>query len=232
MEPNTVKTRFNWANLKSHLTYNWWKYFLSAVLIAFGVSFLFTVTRYTVPEDKKIELYVYGYLAEDPMQQYMNTVREEEMPETEEMSCFVIMPDDQYVDMVLQVRLMTSEGDLYVFPKDQFFNISGNGFLKPLEQYPEVMSFLEEKGMNVSTGWRTAGESEESHLYGIPLSQLPTLQNYLYAEDGYLSIFVNNGNEENVVKFFLRFLRDMSEPLPEEMPAAEENAEAVQTESK
>lgn len=204
------------------MTYNWWKYLLSAVLIGFGISLLFTMTRYSVPEDKKIELYVYGYVADEPMQQYLDTVHEEEFPEMEELSHLIVTPDEQYGDMVLQVRLMSSEGDIYVLPKDQFFNISSNGFLKPLDEEPEIMELLEEKGIKAQTGWHSYEEGSEKHLFGIPLSQLPLAGNYVYAKDGYISVFVNNQNEENVMKFFTRFLTDMSEPLPEEETAPAE----------
>ena len=88
-----MKTRFNWTNFKKHLTYNWWKYILAAVLIGFGTDILFTVTRYVVPDEKKVEVYVYGFVAEDSMKEYMAKVGQEEMPDMEEMNPFTVFAE-------------------------------------------------------------------------------------------------------------------------------------------
>ena len=59
-----MKTPVNARTLRQHLTYNWWKYLLIAVL-AFGlVDLLYAVTAYRSPRDKTVGLYVYGYLNE------------------------------------------------------------------------------------------------------------------------------------------------------------------------
>ena len=145
-----MKTRFNWTNIKRHLTYNGWKYILAAVLIGFGIDMLFTTTRYVVPNDKKIEIYIYGYANDETLEQYMIETGKEETPDMEEMSCQVIMPDDQQADMVLQVRLMAQEGDIYIVPRDRFFSCSSVGFFAELDSYPEIMELIEEKDIKIA----------------------------------------------------------------------------------
>lgn len=207
-----LKTSINWANLKKHMTYNWWKYVLAIILAGFGVDMLFTVTRYVVPDEKKVEIYAYGYIAEDAFNEYLKTIWEEETPEMESVSAMAIMPDEQYGDMVLQVRLMANEGDIYILPREQFMNTSDNGFMKNLESDAEITALLKEKEMSLQMGRRTAEGETEPHLYGIPVSQLPGLQDYVATtEDGYLCIYVANGNDENVLRIFRRLLRDMAE---------------------
>lgn len=215
-----MKTLFTWTNIKKHLTYNWWKYILAIILAGFGIDILFTVTRYVVPEEKKVEVYVYGYMAEEPFNEYLKEVWEEEVPDMESVSGMLIMQDEQYGDMVLQVRLMANEGDIYILPREQFMNIADNGFLKDLETDEEISALLSEKSMSVQTGKRTAEGQSGPHLYGIPVSQLPGLQPYLYAQDGFVCMYVANGNEENVLRVLRRMLRDMAEaPAEISVPA-------------
>lgn len=222
-----MRTRFNWTNFKRHLTYNGWKYILAAVLIGFGIDMLFTTTRYIVPNDKKIEIYIYGYANDETLEQYMIETGKEETPDMEEMSCQVIMPDDQQADMVLQVRLMAQEGDIYIVPRDRFFSCSSVGFFAELDSYPEIMELIEEKDIKTDTGWRTLEEQTERHLYGIPVSQLPSLGYFAYVEDGYVCLYVGSGEDGDTIRFLKRFLTDMSVPVSE--PEAEETTESTVT---
>ena len=217
----TLKTPITWTNIKKHMTYNWWKYILAIILVGFGVDMLFTVTRYVVPDEKKVEVYVYGYLAEDPFNEYLQKVWDEEIPEMESVSGLVIMPDEQYGDMVLQVRLMANEGDIYILPREQFMNVADNGFMMDLETDDEIASIISEKNLSVQTGKRTVEGKNGAHLYGIPISQLPGLQQYVLTEDGFVCVYVANGNEENVLRLMRRLVRDMAEAPVENSVAAE-----------
>ena len=217
----TLKTPITWTNIKKHMTYNWWKYILAIILVGFGVDMLFTVTRYVVPDEKKVEVYVYGYLAEDPFNEYLQKVWDEEIPEMESVSGLVIMPDEQYGDMVLQVRLMANEGDIYILPREQFMNVADNGFMMDLETDAEIASIISEKNLSVQTGKRTVEGKNGAHLYGIPISQLPGLQQYVLTEDGFVCVYVANGNEENVLRLMRRLVRDMAEAPVENSVAAE-----------
>lgn len=215
-----MKTPITWANIKKHMTYNWWKYILVIILAGFGVDILFTVTRYVVPDEKKVEVYAYGYVADEPFNEYLKGIWEEETPEMEAVSAMAIMPDEQYGDMVLQVRLMANEGDIFILPREQFMNTADNGFMMDLETDAEIASLIGEKNLSVQTGRRTVEGRDGAHLYGIPVSQLPGLQQFVLAEDGFVCVYVANGNEENVMRIMRRLVRDMAEaPAENTVPA-------------
>lgn len=216
-----MKTPITWANIKKHMTYNWWKYILVIILAGFGVDILFTVTRYVVPDEKKVEVYAYGYVADEPFNEYLKGIWEEETPEMEAVSAEAIMPDEQYGDMVLQVRLMANEGDIFILPREQFMNTADNGFMMDLETDAEIVSLISEKNLSVQTGRRTAEGKDGAHLYGIPVSQLPGLQQFVLAEDGFVCVYVANGNEENVMRIMRRLVRDMAEAPAENTVSAE-----------
>lgn len=216
-----MKTPITWANIKKHMTYNWWKYILVIILAGFGVDILFTVTRYVVPDEKKVEVYAYGYVADEPFNEYLKGIWEEETPEMEAVSAMAIMPDEQYGDMVLQVRLMANEGDIFILPREQFMNTADNGFMMDLETDAEIASLISEKNLSVQTGRRTVEGKDGAHLYGIPVSQLPGLQQFVLAEDGFVCVYVANGNEENVMRIMRRLVRDMAEAPAENTVSAE-----------
>ena len=58
----------------------------------------------------------------------------------------------------------------------------------PLEDDEELMAIFNEAGIDLRRGWRTLSESDETHLYGIPVDVLPGLYSLCYAENGYLAV--------------------------------------------
>ena len=69
--------------------------------------------------------------------------------------------------------------------------------------------------------WRRESETGETHLYGIPLDKLPGLTKYVYAQDGYLSVIVTSGNQENAFKLLRILCRDGIEQSSAEDAAAQ-----------
>ena len=58
------------------------KSFLHGEKVAFGlVDLLYTVTAYRPSRDKTVNLYVYGYVNESALTEYMDNVRQAEMPD-------------------------------------------------------------------------------------------------------------------------------------------------------
>ena len=204
-----MKTPVNKQTLKQHFTYSWWKYLLIAAL-AFGlVDLLYTVTAYRVPSEKKVEFYVYGQINESGLQAYLDQVRETELPEMEEVSCLQIIPDSAYGPMQLMTYLAAGEGDVYLLPHDEFVSYAMEGALVPLENDEELMALFNEAGINLQNGWRQQTETGENHLCGIPQGKLPGLINqYAYADDGYLCVSAVNGNDANVMRFLRILCRD------------------------
>lgn len=214
-----MKTPVTAARLKQHITYNWWKYLL-AVAVGIGlVDLLYSVTAYTPPRDKTVGFYVYGYMDEQGMKDYMDNIRETEMPEMEELNARLLLMDDTYGPMQLTTYLAVGEGDLYLLPREEFITYAYNGTLVPLENDGELMALFNSAGANLQNGWRRDTETGETHLYGIPQDKLPGLMKYAYAQDGYLCMVVTGRSQENTAKFLRILCRDMITAPAEEEPS-------------
>ena len=207
-----MKTPLNGAALRQHFTYSWWKYLLIALLVFGLVDIIFTVTAYRVPPEKKVEFYSYGYM--DPsgaLQQYLGSVRENEMPEMEEITCMTLVADNMYGPMQLMTYLAAGEGDVYLLPRDEFVTGASGGSFLPLEEDKELMALFDAAGISLQNGWRRETETGATHLFGIPQDKLPGLSQYAVADDGYLCVVRTNGNDENVMRFLRILCRDMIE---------------------
>ena len=213
-----MKTPVNKSTFRHHLQYNWWKYILAILAGTVLVDLLFTVTAPRVPDDKKVEFYIYGYADNNALTDYVDRIHAEEMADMESMSFLTIVQDDQYGPMQLTTYIAVSEGDLYLLPRDEFITMASSGCFYPLEDDGELMNFFTEAGIDLRRGWRTLSDSDETHLYGIPMDLLPSLSQLCYAKDGYLCVLMNGGNTENTLKFLRILCRDM---LPEPAPAPE-----------
>ena len=211
-----MKTSITSESLRHHLRYNWWKYLLIA-MIGFGlVDLLYSVTAYRSPRNKTLGLYVCGYVNEAPFSVYLDHIRETEMPDMEVLSSQALFQDDSYGAMQLTTYLAVGEGDLYLLPREQFLSFAESGALIPLEEDTELTAVFDDAGVSLQSGWRRETETGETHLYGIPLDKLPGLSQYVYVEDGYLTLIVTGGNPENAQKLLHILCRDMITPPPEE----------------
>lgn len=213
-----MKTPVNGQTLRNHLTYSWWKYALIIVLSFMLSRLYFDTSVYQSPPDKRIDLYVYGLGDESALDDYLAGVHSSLVPDQEVLDAMMIMADDAYGPMQLSAYIAAADGDIFFLPRDQFVSMASSGAWKPLEDDAELTSLFTDRGLSLQSGWRRSSDSEESHLYGIPLSRLPGLDRYLYVENGYLCVLVTNGNDENVMKFLRAFCRDMLDPLPEAQP--------------
>ena len=210
-----MKTPVTRETLRQHLTYSWWKYVLLAALSFFLIDLLYTTTAYRTPADKRVDFYIYGYANEEELNAYMEKIRKEQMPDMEEMSCQLLMADDNYGPMQLSTYMAVGEGDLYLLPRDQFISLASQSALLPLEDQAKLVGVYDQAGLSLQNGWRRETETGETHLYGIPLSKLPGLVQYAYAQDGYLSVLAAGGNDENTIKFLTILSKDMiTEPEP------------------
>ncbi len=207
-----MKTPITKESIRNHFTYAWWKYALLVVLAVFGWNIVYTMTAYRPPEEKKIILGVYGYGNNENVNVYMEQVRQEQFPEMEDMSCEIIAADETYGDMILTTRIAARECDIYGLTRKQFQQYAAqSGFMALEEALPDLVADLEAAGISLSRGWRTDEETGEKHLFGIPCQDLPGLAPMLKmsTDDLFLSIFFDTGNNENVIRFFDVFVRDM-----------------------
>ncbi len=204
-----MKTPINAETLRHHLTYSWWKYVLVLIAGIFLVNLIFTVTTPRIPEDKRVDFYIYGLSDSESLNAYMEKVRSEEMPEMEEMTSMTMFVDDSYGPMQLMTYMSAQEGDVFLLPRDEFLSYASSGAFLPLEDDEELMAIFNEAGIDLRRGWRTLSDSDETHLYGIPADVLPGLNVLCYADNGFLTVTVYNGNQENVMKFLRILCRDM-----------------------
>lgn len=208
-----MKTPISIKAIRQHFTYAWWKYALLAFLAIFGWNLIYTVTEYQPPADKRVDLFIFGVGDEELTDAYMESIRTTEMTDMEAMDSALLLVDDTYTPVQLTTYIAAGEGDLYMLPKDYFQNYASQAAFLPLEDVPGLVESLEAAGIDLDRGWRTAAESGEKHLYGIPMEQFPGLGAYVYSyQDCYLSVSVTNGNDANSFKFLLLFLEDMLDP--------------------
>ncbi len=214
-----MKTPVTKEKLQNHFTYSLWKYALLAVAAIFGWNIIYSVTEYQPPEEKKVIMGVYAYADTESVDRYMEGVRQELMPDMEEMISNIIAPDEMYGDMILSTRIAARDCDIYVLPRAQFQNYAAEGGFMPLEEaLPGLIADLEAAGISLSRGYRANDELDgEKHQYAIPCAELPGIQQLMMVDtsDMYLCVFFETGNNENVLAFFERFVRDMmAEPAP------------------
>lgn len=220
-----MKTPVNGNTIRQHMTYSWWKYVLLAILVVFGVNLYYTVTTYKPPETKKVDMYVYGYADDAALNAYMASVQQEKMSDMEEMRSLVMTTDATYGPMQLTTYIAASEGDIYVLPRDQYISLASEGAFLELENDEALMNLFTEAGASLQSGWRKNTGIGETHLYGIPLSKLPGLSRYCAVENGFIAVLVNNGNDENVLRFLRILCEDMIADPAENGSAETESAE-------
>ena len=204
-----MKTPINAETLRHHFTYSWWKYILVLIGGIFLVNLIFTVTTPRIPEDKRVDFYIYGLSDSESLNAYMEKIRSEEMPDMEIMTSLTMFPNDAYGPMQLMTYMSAQEGDVFLLTRDEFLSYASSGAFLPLEDDEELMGIFNEAGIDLRRGWRTLADSDETHLYGIPADMLPGLNALCYADNGFLTVTVYNGNQENVMKFLRILCRDM-----------------------
>ncbi len=207
-----MKTPITKAKVQNHFTYYLWKYALLAVVAIFGWNIIYSVTSYRVPDEKSIVLGVYAYGSDSNINAYMEQVRTDILPEMEEMTTMYIMPDESYGAMILTTRIAARDCDMYVLPREQFQNYAAQGGYMALDEVlPDLVADLEAAGISLSRGQRTNEETGEKHQYAIPCAGLPGMQAMLQCDtsDMYIGVFFDTGNDDNVLTFFDRFIRDM-----------------------
>ena len=209
-----MKTPISSKSLRQHFAYNWWKYLLIAAL-GFGlVDLLYSVTAYRPPREKTVGFYVYGYMDDQKLTDWLEHVRETEMSDMEEIRPLLLLDDSSYGPMQLSTYFAAGEGDVYLLSRETFLSYASGGIMIPLEDDPELIALFDSAGVSLQSGWRRDSETGETHLFGIPQNKLPGLGSYAYAQDGYLCIPITGKNPENALKLLRIICRDMiSEPL-------------------
>lgn len=214
-----MKTPVTKERLKQHWTYARWQYIALVIAAVIGWNLIYTMTAYRPPDEKKVEMYILAVPAnavdqslpsgQELLNEYMEHVRTEEMPDMELMDSVFLTTDSTYAAMQLSTYMAAGEGDVYVLDNESFTSYAKIEAFMPLENDPELMDILDKYGINAEKGWRTNNENGEYHLYGIPCKNIPALGRfYIRPDKTFLSISINNGNDENSMKFLKILLED------------------------
>lgn len=196
--------------LKNHLSYDIWKYVLVVALCWFGWELIYTATAYRSPQDKRVDVYIMSSTAsEDSVQAFLQPLWEQAVPDMELVEGVILMSggaDDYYTTMNLTTKIAAGEGDIYLLPQDVFKQYALSGAFLPLDQYVD-QGEIRIDGIDTATARLTLVNDETgeaaSHLYGVPTESLYGLMNGMQYDnrDAVMAIAVNNGNDENVVRF-------------------------------
>lgn len=209
-----MKTPLTRQRLRNHIAYSWWKYALLIVIAWGGWNLIYDMTRPRPPEEKKVILNVYVNAYEAGLNDYLADVNATQMPEMEEISANYNLLDPMYGDMVFYAHVVANDGDVYLINRDYFQRYASSGVYRPLDDEAELLAALEEAGVSLTQGWRTLNDTGERHLYAIPCAGLPGIAGYVAdPSDCYLAVLVNNGNDENVLRFLNIFVSDMLQPI-------------------
>ena len=214
-----MKSKSGTSALKTHLTYNWWKYLIAVIVGIFGVDLLYTVTEPRVPDSARLEIIVNGYMLRSGFDEYLEKVRIAEFPDILETNVSIAMDDDSSTAEYLTTRMAVHEGDLYILSRSEYTRMVENGVLQPLEKDDELIHQIL-AGVEINEGWvlksdpEDSEDSEKKHLYGISLNYLPALNYFFSVKDGFLCVYRYGGKPE-VAQKLLRIIVNDTKAMPE-----------------
>jgi hypothetical protein len=231
-----LKTPINKAILKHHFAYNLWKYILLVILSIFLVDILYSTTAYRSPEDKRIDIYIQGAIAnQNDIDELFEQMRTDLLPEVEIIrSAFLLSgsQDDMYAAQQLTTYLAVGEGDLYLLQAEDFKRYAAQGVFIDLSQAINDGA-LKVEGIDLSSGYVAVQDYDvekdimvsggAKRLYGIPASSLDGLLSEfgIINQDLYISVTVFNGNDDNVLRFLNELINLTREQTPENQEIGE-----------
>lgn len=208
-----MKTPITAARLKTHLTYAWWKYLLALALCALGLNLFFTVTQAQAPENQKVEWIIFGdvFGGSQVFNTWMEDQRARDFPDQADFNCSVITMDAGGAGIQAWMARVgaAGDGDLLIVPRTTFEGYADAGLfmnLDTLEGIPEAAAAQE---IRTEAG-RWKGPDGQQHTYGIPVSQMPTLNSWFIdpGKDYLLCVRVKNGNEAVTTEMLRRVLEN------------------------
>lgn len=199
--------------IKTHFQYSLWKYLLLVVLAVLGWNILHTTTRYRAPDERKMEFFADGSIsiqgADEAMNELLETIRRERMPQMEEMSFAPLTADQTYGEMQLSVWIGAGQGDVYLLSRERFSRLGGGGTFVDLQPYVDSGA-LPVEGMDLTAGRVRNEDSGQTVLCGIPAGSLTKLEACgIFPKDTVLSVLRSSGNQAESVEFIAYLLENM-----------------------
>ena len=205
-----IKTPINRKKIRTHITYNFWKYIMVIAAAVFGWDLLYSMTAYKSPEDKRIDLYIQSPLVtEQRVEAFFQPIWEERVPDMEVVDAVMLTSStqDYYGSMQLTVYIMAQEGDIYMLSSSDFKSFASQGVFLDLQPAIDEGK-LHTEGLDLSAGYVALIDDNglptgERQLFGIPAASLGGLAEGLGLDtrDMVLSVTAFSGNEENVIRF-------------------------------
>lgn len=205
-----IKTAITRKKIRTHITYNFWKYILVIAAAIFGWDLLYSMTAYKSPEDKRIDLYIQSPLVtEQRAEAFFQPIWEERVPDMEVVDAIMLTSStqDYYGSMQLTVYIMAQEGDIYMLSSSDFKSFASQGVFLDLQPAIDAGK-LHVGDMDLSAGYVALIDDNglptgERKLFGIPAASLGGLAEGLGLDtrDLVISVTAFNGNEDNVIAF-------------------------------
>jgi len=231
-----IQTPVNNKNIRTHFTYNSWKYLIVLVVGIFGWDLVYTTTQYQPPQEKRIDVFVQTFFSsQEIVDQFMEPIWKETVPEMESVTSVVQMPDEVYGQMQYTAYISAGDIDILFAEESYFKSFASNGTFLPLDDLV-ASGQIQVDGVDLTKGYVTYVEDYESdmkpvvgemHLYGIPLESFYGFMDGMQIDNRglYAAILVNNMNEENVIPFFNALLQAGRGDMPEWMKETQNQAE-------
>lgn len=205
-----IKTPFSKARLRTHVTYNSWKYLVVILASIFGWNILYTMTAYKSPEHLRIDTYIQGAAtSDDTVAAFYKPIWEKYVPDMETITNVILTgtSDDYYSNMQLSVYIMAGEGDIYMLTTQDFKKYAAQGAFIDLSHYIEE-GLLQIGDMDLSAGYVATVDDEglptgDTQLFGIPAYTLDGFKSGMNVNNDNLIMGVTafSHNEENTIKF-------------------------------
>lgn len=205
-----IKTPVTRKKIRTHITYNFWKYILVIAAAIFGWDLLYSMTAYRSPADKRIDVYIQSPLVtEQRAEAFFQPIWEERVPDMEVVDSVILTSStqDYYGSMQLTVYIMAQEGDIYLLSSSDFKTFASQGVFLDLQPAIDEGK-LHVEGLDLSAGYVALVDDNglptgERQLFGIPASALGGIAEGLGMDtrDVVISVTSFSGNEENVLRF-------------------------------
>lgn len=206
-----MRTPLTAARLRQHFGYGWWKYVLALVLTLGLLNLFFAMTGPRVPDNQRVELFVYGAANEDIFNAYLEDVRVRKFPVQQQFTASVFTDLNEGM-AAMGTRVLAGDGELFLLTNEVYRSYAEQGVLVPLDDHAEVITEL--RGLGISTDdARSQGPDGTLRVYGINVRALPVMESWLYdrSQDHYLCIRVANGNDDTALSLFLWMAENLRE---------------------
>jgi len=222
-------TRMTKDKIKTHWHYHRWIYLLIALLSAFALNMLFTVTAYHPPRERRLDVQLVGMYANAEALTPFAEEALETLPfvsEVEEINFYAISlngDQDIYGQQKYMVMLGANEGDIYFIDRRNLEQLADMGALAPLDDYIErgILNPGERDLLAVTYPEPPPEEGVSSrgeHVYALQAEPMYALMDgdvQFDVRDKYMVLMGFSRNQENAALLMDYMMKTFEIPEPE-----------------